>query len=197
MMNDARKVFRDWINSPRYQSKLTFQLCSIGDTSSSINYDEYTIVGLNSRFKWFVSRETADIWIDFSGIITPNNKFWDTNFGIEVFHKITSDSYYVLDYVRDDYTPIKYASFAELLINECFQYGITLIEKYIEEYAYIFVLAADDGGSMGGVRPKVEFQHFLNTRLSKQFSKVPIKVTYPHTYFTSLVRPKENLYRYC
>jgi len=96
MMNDARKVFRDWINSPRYQSKLTFQLCSIGDTSSSINYDEYTIVGLNSRLKCHVGLASADMWIDFPGTVSSKDDLWDVNYGIFEGYEITTDSLYVL-----------------------------------------------------------------------------------------------------
>jgi len=197
MNNDARKIFKDWINSPRYLGKLKFQLCSIGDTNSSENCDIYTVVGLNSRFKWFVDRDSADVWIDFSGIITPNDKLWDMNTPFEVCHTVTHDNQYILDHVRDDYTPIKYVSLAELLINECFSIGVDLIERYIEEQAYIFVFAGNDGGSSGGIMSKVEFQRYLNKRLAKQFSTVPGNVYYRHTYFTSLVNHKKNLYKYC
>ena len=46
MNNDARKIFKDWINSPSYTSKLIFEL-----RDSSNNHDEYTLVGLTSRLK--------------------------------------------------------------------------------------------------------------------------------------------------
>ena len=56
MNNDARKIFKDWINSPRYTGKLTFEL-----HDSSNDCDEYTIVGLTSRLKWVVASNSGDI----------------------------------------------------------------------------------------------------------------------------------------
>jgi len=185
MNNDARKIFKDWFNSSGYTSKLTFELCD----SSKIS-DYYTIVGLNARLKLCVNSESAELWIDFSGIVSPSDDLWDMNMPTEVFHKMTSDNYYILDHTVPEYTVIKYATVAELLINECFQPCITLIEEYIEKYAYIYVFASNDGGSMGGFMPIEEFQSLLNKRLAKQFSQTAGSVGLPHVYFTPLVNQK-------
>jgi hypothetical protein len=189
MNNDVRKIFKDWINSPRYTSKLTFELCD----SSKLS-DNYTIVGLNARLKCCVNNESAELLIDFSGIVSPSDELWDMNMPTEVSPKMTSDNYYILDHTAPEYMVIKYATFAELLINECFQPCITLIEEYIEKYAYIYVFASHDGGSMGGFMPMEEFQSLLNKRLAnKHFSQDPATVAYPHVYFAPLVKQRSEL----
>ncbi|ALO35865.1 hypothetical protein CMT41_14895 [Colwellia sp. MT41] len=174
MINDARKVFRDWLNSPRYKRKLRFQLCSIGDTNCSSNRDEYTLLGLNSRLKWSVHGDYVDMWVDLSGVIAPNDKLIEWDVSVFEGYKVTPDNFYILDNPNPKNKVTKHPSFAELLID-CFTAAIAVIEEYIQEDAYIYVFACNDGGSMGGIMPMARFQCFLNRRLARQFIRRPVR----------------------
>jgi hypothetical protein len=186
MSNDAREIFKDWINSPRYRSKLTFEL-----RDSSNDYDEYTIVGLTSRLKWVVGCDCVDIWFDFSGIIESSDELVDINCVFHQGHTITADNYYIINSPSSD-TVKKYPSLYELVIDEC-AHGIALIEGKIQKHSYIVISACNHGGSSAHIMPVIELEAYVNRMLSKRCRQDPAAVTYPHVYFAPLVKKNTEL----
>jgi hypothetical protein len=186
MSNDAREIFKDWINSPRYTSKLTFEL-----RDSTNDYDEYTIVGLTSRLKWVVGCDCVDIWFDFSGIIEFNDELVDINYGFHQGHTITADNYYIINNPSSD-TVKKYPSLYELVIDECAQ-GIALIEGEIQKHSYMVISACNKAGSSVHIMPVSELEAYVNRMLSERCSQDPADVTYPHVYFAPLVNKSSEL----
>jgi len=64
MNHDIRTIFKNWLNSPNFQSKLALQFILIEDTETSSDIDVYNIYGLNSRLKWYVGRNSVNTSID-------------------------------------------------------------------------------------------------------------------------------------
>jgi hypothetical protein len=136
------------------------------------------------------------MWVDLSGITASNDKLIEWIVSVFEGYKVTPNNFYILDNPNPKNKVIKHTSFAELLID-CFTAAIALIEEYIQEDAYIYVFACNAGGSMGGVMPMTKFHTSLNRRLAKMFNQAPSAVIYPHVYFTPLISPKTNLFKYC
>lgn len=187
MNNDARKIFKDWINSPRYTSELTFELFD-----SSNDYDKYTIVGLTSRLKWAVGCDCVDIWFDFSGIVESSDELVGINYGFHQGHTITQDNYYIISNPASDYTVIKYPSLYELVIDECAQ-AIAWIEEHIEKHSYILISANNDGGSLDRIAPIEELKEYINRMVFERCRHDPDTVSYTRVYFAPLVKQSSDL----
>jgi len=174
--SDARKIFKDWISSSLYQHSFKFNLISIGDTTTSSNCDVYTIDGLNLRLKWYISRQCANICIEFAGI-TSDEYLWDMNWAIEADPILTKGGFYENTYINK-LDRMKYSNVKSLLITENFSYGIRLLEKAIENNSQIY-LFEKGGGSDGGIATK----GLIKTKIDKHFSKG----YWEHVYIAPLV----------
>jgi hypothetical protein len=185
MNNDARIIFKDWINSPSYTSKLKFELYN-----SSSDFDEYRVNGLTSRFKWVVGHGCGDIYFDFSGIVESSDELLDINYGFYQGYTVTPDNFYIIENPASDYTVIQYPSVQELVIAE-YAHAIAWIEKEIEKHSYMFIAANDHGGSVAHLKPIDELNIYINRMLADRCRQDPATVTYPHFYFAPLVKQKK------
>jgi hypothetical protein len=140
--------------------------------------------------KWYVERNSVNIWIDLSGIIAPNVSLFEWNVGVYEGHEKSTDNYYRIINPSAENTD-KFSSVDELLID-CFNEGIAIIEERIKADSCIFVFTSNGGGSHGGVWSMEDFQRFLFS--SDTFNQIPCHSRFTHNYFTPLINPDLNVF---